>query len=359
MLVEKGFFNKKKPLDSYRERGVCSYEQKLFFKEMDMSHKIIAYYYYGVIENPKQEVKKHKKFLEELDARARIYIANNGINAQMSIASDDAKTYLDWLTSDPRFGEIMFKIDPYHEHVFPRLAVKAREQLVALDLMPDLKNGGEHVEPKRWKQMLDERDENTLVLDVRNDYESEIGFFEGAEKPPLKTFREFPAYAEKLKEKVDPEKTKVMMYCTGGIRCETFSALLKEKGFKNVFQLQGGVIHYGQQVGQENWRGKLFVFDDRLSVPISDEEPELISKCNFCETKTDVYHNCANMDCNELFLSCPHCAEKLKGCCSLACSESPKRRPFEKKERPKPFRKWYNYTTDKKVPCNECGCTDS
>lgn len=324
-----------------------------------MAYQIIAYYYYGDIELPKQEVKKQKKFLENLDARARIYIAKNGINAQMSIASKDVKTYLGWLTSDPRFADIMFKIDPYHEHVFPRLTIKERCQLVALDQLPDLKNGGEHLEPDEWKKMLDERDENTLLIDVRNDYESEIGYFEGAEKPPLKSFREFPEYAEMLKTQKDPKQTRVMMYCTGGIRCETFSALLKEKGFEKVYQLHGGVIHYGHKVGADKWKGKLFVFDDRLSVPISEEPPELVSKCSFCETKTDVYHNCANMDCNELFLCCPACAENLKGCCSQKCSEAQRRRPFGSVERPKPFRKWYNYTKDKQKVLDECGCTEN
>ena len=120
--------------------------------------------------------------------------------------------------------------------------------------------------------MLEKKDENTLLLDVRNDYESAIGHFEGAERPPIKTFREFPDYAEALAKQKNPQKTKVMMYCTGGIRCEVYSALLKEKGFEEVYQLHGGVINYGHKMGNKHWKGKLFVFDDRLSVPISEDE---------------------------------------------------------------------------------------
>ena len=132
-----------------------------------------------------------------------------------------------------------------------------------------------------------------------------------------------------------------MMYCTGGIRCESYSALLKKEGFEQVYQLDGGVINYGLEEGNKHWKGRLFVFDDRLSVPISEEGQEtLISHCHQCDTPTDVYYNCANMDCNALFLSCPTCAEKLAGCCSAECVEAPRVRPFEKKERPKPFRKW-------------------
>lgn len=324
-------------------------------------YQILAFYCYTDIEDPKREVKRHHKFLETLDARARIYIAFNGINAQMSLATGDAKTYMEWLKSDPRFSSVHFKLDPYHEHVFPRVTVKAREQLVALDARPDVNNGGQHLSPEEWKKKLEERGEDTILIDVRNDYESEIGHFEGAEKPPLKTFREFPAYAEELSRRKDPQKTKVMMYCTGGIRCETYSAMLKEKGFEDVYQLEGGVIHYGHVMGNKHWKGKLFVFDDRLSVPISEDEHELISHCHECKAPCDTYYNCANMDCNELFLSCPECAEKLQGCCSTTCNGAKRVRPFEKSKRPKPFRKWYNYSNSKQGEEDyvaECGCTE-
>ena len=323
-----------------------------------MKYSVLAYYCYVVIENPEHEVKKHHLFLKDLDVKARVYIAKNGINAQMSFAQGDLKSYTDWLESDPRFRGILYKIDPHHEHVYPRVTVKKREQLVALDMMPDLNKGGKLLSPEEWKEMLDREDSDTLLIDVRNNYESEIGHFEGAERPNFKTFREFPAYAEKLTKRVDPKTTKVMMYCTGGIRCETFSALLKEKGFGEVYQLEGGVINYGHQMGNDRWKGKLFVFDDRLSVPISEDDHELISTCDFCEVKTDAYYNCANMDCNALFLACPTCAEKRQGCCSEACMEEPRRRPFVKRDRPKPFRKWYHYSNSKKKEedVDSCSC---
>lgn len=322
-------------------------------------YQILAFYQYCAIEFPKREVKRHKKFLETLDARCRVYIAQNGINAQMSFASQDAKKYIDWLKEDPRFADTMVKSDPYHEHVFPKVTVKERKQLVALDENPDIALGGKHLPPEEWGKMLEKRDENTLIIDVRNLYESEIGHFEGAERPPLHSFRDFPAYAEKLTQEKDPQNTKVMMYCTGGIRCETFSALLKEKGFQNVFQLEGGVIHYGHKMGNQHWKGKLFVFDDRLSVPISEEEHPLISKCRFCDVLCDTYYNCANMDCNELFLCCAECGEKQKGTCSKKCQESERLRPYEKADRPKPFRKWYHYGKNKKaINVAECGCTE-
>ncbi len=134
------------------------------------------------------------------------------------------------------------------------------------------------------------------------------------------------------------------MYCTGGIRCELFSALIKQEGFEKVFQLHGGVVNYGKEEGNDFWRGKLFVFDDRLAVSIGNQySKEIISNCQLCNIPSDTYYNCANMDCNELFIYCPSCAEKTLGCCSKSCEQSSRRRPFDTNQRPKPFKKWYHY----------------
>lgn len=323
------------------------------------NYLILAFYCYTDLEDPHLEVKRHQEFLKSLDTRARVYISYNGINGQMSFSKNDAYVYLDWLKADPRYAALNVKLDPYYEHIYPRVTIKFRPQLVALDYSPDVSKGGQHVSPEQWAKMLEEKDDDTLVIDVRNDYESEIGHFEGAVRPKLKTFREFPAYAEALTQEKDPKKTKVMMYCTGGIRCETYSALLKEKGFEEVYQLNGGVINYGHKMGNKYWKGKLFVFDDRLSVPISEDEHELISHCHTCSAPSDAYYNCANMDCNELFLSCPECAEKFQGCCSTSCTHAKRIRPFEKMERPKPFRKWYNYSKSKEMietNVQQCSC---
>jgi UPF0176 protein len=322
---------------------------------MKADYQIIAYYVYCEIADPRAEAKKHKNFLDTLDAKARIYFAFNGINAQMSLRSDHVDPYIEWMRQDPRFAKILFKMDPYHEHVFPRLTVKVRDQLVALDRSPNLAQRGEHVSPERWREMLEKKDDATLLIDVRNDYESKIGYFEGAECPDVETFRRFPEWADDLAKRRDPKKTKVMMYCTGGIRCETYSALLKEKGFEEVYQLEGGIINYGHKVGGDHWKGTLFVFDDRLTVPISDStEPEIVSTCHCCQIHSDSYYNCANMDCNELFLSCLPCAEKLQGCCSEECMSAQRRRPFEKREKPKPFRKWYHYGQNKQCDVHCC-----
>lgn len=304
---------------------------------------VLAYYYFIPIADPLHEVQKHQDFLKDKDIRCRVYISEEGINGQMSASAEASLAYQEWLHSDERFKNVLFKVHNHSEHVFPRATVKYRKQLVAIDEKVDMSLTGQHVSPERWKQMLEQRDENTLILDVRNDYEWEIGHFDGAELPSLETFREFPEYARELSKERDPKQTKVMMYCTGGIRCELYSALLKKEGFENVFQLDGGVINYGLKEGHDKWRGKLFVFDDRLAVSIDQKTEEVISQCRHCSEPSDVYYNCANMDCNELFLSCPTCAQKLKGCCCDECAEAPRLRPYEQNERPKPFRRSHYY----------------
>lgn len=305
----------------------------------NQTYFVLAYYVFTPIALPSEEVARHLAFIQNLDIRCRVYISEEGINGQMSASVEDAEKYMEWFRSDPRFSQVPFKIHLASEHVFPRITVKYRKQLVAMDESVDLSMTGEHLSPEEWKKMLMSRDENTLVIDTRNDYEWVIGHFEGAELPPLESFRCFPRYARSLKEQRDPKKTKVMMYCTGGIRCELYSALMKQEGFEQVFQLEGGVINYGLQEGRDLWKGKLFVFDDRLAVSIDGEAVAPISQCRHCNQPSDTYYNCANMDCNELFLSCLECAEKLQGCCSTSCQSAPRIRAFVKSSSPKPFRK--------------------
>ncbi len=305
-----------------------------------MNIVVIAYYVIEKVANPQKVIKDHKAFLDSIDSKGRIYIGPQGVNAQISIAKADLKSYLDYLKKDPLYASAELKIHEDDKHRFDKLIVRYREEIVALGQEVDFSNRGEYITPADWKKKLDEKDENTIIIDVRNNYESEVGHFEGALKPDRKTFREFIDYADNLAKMKDKEKKTVLMYCTGGIRCEFYSPLMKERGFENVFQLKGGVIAYGLHEGKKHWRGKLFVFDDRLVVPISDDNNEVISKCCFCGTLSDLFYNCANMDCNELFLSCKKCAALNKGCCCTACMAAPRVREMDQSEdRPTPFRK--------------------
>ena len=305
-----------------------------------MNYLVLAYYFFTRLEHPEEEVAKHKEFFNNKDIKGRIYISSQGINGQMSASEEDGKLYMEWLSSQPAFQGVEFKVHTHHEHAFPRATVKLKSQLVAIDVPVDLKLTGEYLSSKKWREMWESRDENTILIDVRNDYEWKVGHFEGSELPTLEQFREFPTYAKELKEKYDLKNTKVMMCCTGGIRCELYSALLKQEGFEHVYQLHGGIIKYGLEEGTKAWKGRLFVFDDRLTIPISEiEDSEIISECLHCKEKSDLYYNCANMDCNELFISCLVCAEKLQGCCCTECEGAPRVRAFQKEARPKPYRR--------------------
>jgi UPF0176 protein len=315
------------------------------------SHLVLAFYHFIKIDNPHEEVKLHKQFFTDKEITSRIYISEDGINGQMSGIRKDAESYMHWMHSRPKFANVIFKLHEYHEQAFPRAIVKYRPQLVAFDETIDLANTGEHVSPEKWKEMLETVDDKVL-LDVRNEYEWKVGHFEGSELPPCDTFREFRKYADELKERVDPKKTPVMMCCTGGIRCELYSAVLKERGFDKVFQLDGGIINYGLKQGNDHWLGKLFVFDDRMVVPISNDEHSTIGSCRFCNTPNDTYYNCANTDCNELFLCCPECVVKHKGCCQESCETAKRVRPYQPNSH-KPFRKKHHYENCCKIKNNE------
>lgn len=298
----------------------------------------LAFYQFAPIADPHGEVALHKEFLSKLDATSRIYISEEGINGQACLIREDALRYIDWMHARDPFRNIEFKIHEWHEQIFPRLTVKYRKYLVGRDREVNFNNQGKHVPAKEWTEML-EKEKDVLLLDVRNDYEWEVGRFEGAEVPPCKTFRDFEKYADALKKQVDPKTKPVMMYCTGGIRCEVYSALLKDMGFEKVYQLQGGIIKYGLEEGAGKWLGKLFVFDDRLTVPISKEETPMVGHCHHCGTPCESYYNCANMDCNELFLCCPDCVTPHKGCCKSDCQTSARLRPYQEQKPHKPFRR--------------------
>ncbi len=309
-----------------------------------LPYLVLAYYHITQLAEPADLVKAHKAFFAGKDFKGRIYLGKDGINGTLSAPCAVMPEYMRWLWSQPGFSDVEFKVQEFEDHAFGKLTVKTRKELVALGFEVPLDKCGPHLSPAEWRKMY-ENEENKVVLDVRNDYEWELGHFEGAESPPCKNFKEFKEYSENLKRRIDCENTKVLMYCTGGIRCEFFSSLLMQEGFKNVYQLQGGVIKYGAQEKSKHWLGKLFVFDDRLSVPLSDEATPTIGKCHHCEKEAERYYNCANMDCNELFLCCRDCLKQFQGCCQESCRTGIRVRPY--KLACTPFRKWYTYAKSK------------
>lgn len=301
---------------------------------------VIAYYVVkNNVENHEELLKKQKDFLSSIDAKGRIYVGPQGVNAQLSLESKYLQDYVDFLKEDAFYDSADLKVHEDSMHAFDRLQIKYKKEIVALGEEVDFTQIAESLSPEQWDEKINQEDKNTIIIDARNNYEWEVGHFKGAMKPDLTTFRDFKKFADDLEKKYDKEKTTVMMYCTGGIRCEFFSPAMKKRGFKKMYQLDGGIIGYGLRSKGENWKGRLFVFDDRMSIPINPEKQEVISKCLFCGCSSDVFYNCANMDCNDLFISCNTCAKEHKGCCKSSCESAERVRPMSTQERPRPFRR--------------------
>ncbi|RDB31284.1 tRNA uridine(34) hydroxylase [Candidatus Similichlamydia laticola] len=298
---------------------------------------VVSYYRLGRIEDVTAEVKSHFFFFQSLDVRSRVYVALSGINAQLSIAWEHYPLLEEWLYHHPFLRGFRCKVQPADQHVFPRLNVREKRQLVAFDCEIDVSKTGTYLSPREWRAWL-EREERPYLIDVRNDYEWEVGHFEGSVKPHCTSSREFITLVDGLKKTVSSEK-EIMMCCTGGIRCEFFSSFLLNNGFKRVYQLEGGILEYGRQEGNAHWKGKLFVFDDRLCVDIGETPAPTIGICHQCGLPSDCYYNCANMDCNHLFLSCSECLQQWKGCCRAGCQNGVRVRHYTPGEAHRPFRR--------------------
>ena len=285
------------------------------FKRMTLS-----FYRYVRIEEVAAFRDAFYKQLVELNVLGRIYVANEGINAQISVPEFNFEAFKNLLDSDDRFKNMRLNIAVEDNgKSFYKLIVRVKQKIVADGLNDntfDPGDVGRHLNAKEFNEALENPD--TVVVDLRNHYESEIGHFEKAILPDADTFKqELPMVLDILKDKKDK---KVLLYCTGGVRCEKASAYLKHQGFKDVNQLYGGIIHYIREVKQEGlsskFKGKNFVFDERLGERIGDE---IISKCHQCGSPCDNHTNCANDDCHLLFIQCTECAEKMQGCCTPEC----------------------------------------
>ena len=282
----------------------------------------ISFYKYVIIDDPFSF--RDELFLKwnALAAFGRIYLANEGINAQMSIPEHNWKKFEIGLSKIKELKEISFKIAVEDDgKSFFKLTIKVRKKIVADGLSQDeydVTNVGKHLTAKQWNQAIEE---GATVVDMRNHYESEICHFDGAITPDVDTFRDsLDIIEEDLKE--NKENKNLLMYCTGGIRCEKASAYYKHKGFKNVFQLEGGIIEYARQVKSERlenkFLGKNFVFDHRRAEKISED---IIANCHQCGNSCDTHVNCANEACHLLFIQCNDCSEKMENTCSPECKE--------------------------------------
>lgn len=297
-------------------------DRKVLLDQMrqdDQNRTTVSFYQYARIANPRF----FRDFLfsnwDSLGVLGRIYVASEGINAQLSVPTEKLEAFREQLYSISFLNGIRLNVTVDEGKSFFKLMIKVRDKIVADGLVDDTFDAsdcGAHLNASEFNELTSK--EETILIDMRNHYESEVGHFQGAITPDVDTFREEITLVEDLLE--GKEEKNVVMYCTGGIRCEKASAWFKHLGYKHVHQLSGGIIEYTRQVreqGLENrFMGKNFVFDERLSERISDD---VIAQCHQCGASCDDHTNCANVGCNLLFIQCQQCAEEFKGTCGEEC----------------------------------------
>lgn len=288
--------------------------------EEDFRRVTLSFYRYVIINDPQQMRDTLWREWDALQVFGRIYVAREGINAQLSVPEHYYETFRKKVDAHPELKDVPFKIAVEDDgKSFFRLTIKVRDRIVA-DGLPDdefdVTNVGNHLTAVEFNQAME--DPNTIVVDMRNHYESEVGHFQNAVLPQCESFREeLPVVLDQLKGKEDK---KILMYCTGGVRCEKASAFLKHHGFKDVNQLYGGIIEYARQIKEyqlpSKFIGKNFVFDERLGERITDD---VIAHCHQCGNKCDHQINCGNTDCHVLFIQCDSCKQEFGEYCTKEC----------------------------------------
>jgi UPF0176 protein len=265
---------------------------------MSEVYPVILFYKYVAIDDPAGLVAEQRARCEVLGLKGRLLIAHEGVNGTLAGPQAGVDAYVAELRSDPRFADIEMKISNGDATTFPKLVVKVRPEIVTLkagvELQADLDN---HLSPTEWKRAIEEEPDVVLV-DVRNRYESQAGKFANAVECDIEQFRDLPAYLEQLEELKDK---KVLMYCTGGIRCEKASALFRSRGFKHVFQLHGGIVTYQQEYGNAHWLGECFVFDQRMTVKVESDLVQ-IGRCAHTGRPSARFVNCLHDLCHTLFI---------------------------------------------------------
>ncbi|KMY53276.1 sulfurtransferase [Bacillus sp. FJAT-27231] len=279
-------------------------------------YRVLLYYMYVPIENPEEFAKQHLKFCQQLGLKGRILVAAEGINGTVSGTVEQTDQYMKVMKEDPRFAEMVFKIDEAEGHAFKKMHVRPRKEVVTLQLDEDINPRevtGNYLSPKEFFEAMQEED--TVVIDARNDYEYDLGHFRGALRPDIEAFRELPDWIREHKEELEGKK--ILTYCTGGIRCEKFSGWLKREGFEDVNQLHGGIVTYGKdpEVQGRLWDGQCYVFDDRIGVPINRVEHVVVGRDYFTDEPCERYVNCANPECDKrIFCSEENEHKYLRGC---------------------------------------------
>ena len=280
--------------------------------------KIILFYKFVPIADTETVKLWQRALCEKLDLKGRVLIADHGINGTLGGSLNDLKAYVKAMKTYAPFKGMAFKWSDGSGQDFPKLIVKVRPEIVTFNAASEIKvdaggivGGGKHLKPNEVHKLIAERGENEVVFfDGRNAYEAAVGKFKNAVIPNVNLTRNFKQ--ELASPKYDAIKDKpVVTYCTGGIRCEVLSMLMKKEGFKEVYQIDGGIVKYGEQYKDDGlWEGSLYVFDGRMGLKFSDKAKD-IGSCSFCGGSTSNYENCANVDCNKLMLVCSGCAARV------------------------------------------------
>jgi UPF0176 protein len=275
--------------------------------------KVILFYKFTSLNDPEAVRLWQKNLATSNGLKGRIIIADHGINGTLSGELKSLKNYIKETKLYPSFKDVVFKWSTSDEEVFPKLSVKVRSEIVTFGVADKIKvnengieGGGKHLSPEKLHKLMEERGSEVVFFDGRNAYEAEIGKFKNAVVPNVRHTRDFPKELES--SKYDDIKSKpVVTYCTGGIRCEVLSALMKQNGFEEVYQMDGGIVKYGEKYGDDGfWEGSLYVFDGRMNTKFSDKAED-IGICSRCALKTSNFENCSVKSCNDLILICTDC----------------------------------------------------
>jgi UPF0176 protein len=286
--------------------------------------KILLYYKFAPIADPEAVRLWQRALCEKLNLKGRILLADHGINGTVGGDIEDLKAYVKETKTFTPFKGLTFKWSDGGRDDFPRLSIRVRPEIVAFGKPDEIKvddkgivGGGTHLKPEQVHKLVEERGDDVVFFDGRNAYEAEVGKFKDAVIPDTRTTRDFINDLEGDKYQGIKDKP-VVTYCTGGVRCEVLSLLMKNRGFKEVYQIDGGIVKYGETFKDDGlWEGKLYVFDRRLVTQFSDKAKD-IGHCIRCDAKTSNFENCANMACNNLVLLCDGC-KVVSVTCSVAC----------------------------------------
>jgi UPF0176 protein len=282
-----------------------------------MEKKIILYYKFVKIKDPYMTKLWQQQLCESLNLKGRILISEHGINGTLGGSLENLLEYKRAMNASDIFRGIVYKWSAGSDKDFPRLSVKNKKEIVAFNASDEIEvsekgieNGGKHIKPENLEKLLEEKGQDVIFYDGRNAFEAKIGKFKNAIVPNVKTSRDFKEDIEKGEISKHKDKP-IVTYCTGGIRCEILSAMMKNRGYKDVYQIDGGIVKYGEKFGKDGlWEGKCYVFDKRMTVEF-DSDTEDIGDCSYCDIKTSNYINCSNKLCNQLILVCKDCSKEL------------------------------------------------